>query len=103
MAFGLDRRTLLEWKQLAGKGEIAFITHFWLDDRFPECTSVTKVGCANVDKLEMWGAQYGLKREWIHHRHEYPHFDLLGNKQIEILRKEGLEEQLTKLGLRFQQ
>ncbi|WP_332634084.1 hypothetical protein [Halalkalibacter flavus] len=103
MAFGLKRRTLIEWKQLAEQGEIAFLTHFWIDERFPGCTSVTKVACADISKLESWGARYGLKPEWIHRRDKYPHFDLLGERQKEILRKEGLEEQLSNLGHDFQQ
>ncbi|KHF40480.1 hypothetical protein [Halalkalibacter okhensis] len=105
MAFGLKRRTLIEWKQLAEKGEIAFLTHFWLDERFPGCTTVTKVACTNISKLEGWGAQYGLKPEWIHRRDKYPHYDLLGDRQIEILKNEGLENHLFNLGQghRFQQ
>ncbi len=60
------------------KGEIAFLTHYWLDDRFPEAKTVTKAGCADIDKLIRWGAAYGLKKEWIHKKSEFPHFDLLG-------------------------
>ncbi|GAE24435.1 hypothetical protein JCM9140_362 [Halalkalibacter wakoensis JCM 9140] len=103
MAFGITRQALTEWKQLAGQGEIAFLTHFWLDERFPTCTSVTKVGCSNVSKLEKWGAKYGLKPEWIHRRDKYPHFDLLGDMQREILKKEGLEGQLINLGYSIRQ
>ncbi|WP_160723462.1 hypothetical protein [Bacillus sp. USDA818B3_A] len=95
MAFGIKRKELLEWKKRIDQGEIAFLTHFWLDERFPECKTVTKVGCLDLDKLAAWGKKYGLKKEWIHHRKDgYSHFDLLGEWQTEILQKEGLSEHL---------
>ncbi|MFC5711875.1 hypothetical protein ACFPU1_03695 [Thalassorhabdus alkalitolerans] len=97
MAFGIRREELKEWKRKASNGEIAFITHFWYDPRFPDCDTVTKVGCSNVKALISWGKQYGLKEEWIHLRKPYPHFDLLGEKQAEILQKEGKQSQLLKL------
>ena len=40
------------------------------------------------------GKKYELKAEWIHSREDFPHFDLLGEKQQMILRLEGKEEQL---------
>ncbi|WML44487.1 hypothetical protein [Neobacillus sp. PS3-40] len=93
MAFGIKKKDLIEWKQKIDNGEIAFLTHYWLDDRFPGCKTVTKVGCANLEKLAAWGQKYGLKKEWIDHRKNgYSHFDLLGEKQIEILKMEGLHE-----------
>ncbi|WP_071395049.1 hypothetical protein [Bacillus tuaregi] len=95
MAFGIKRHELLEWKRKVDRGEIAFLTHYWLDSRFPECKTVTKVGCKDIEKLIHWGKQYGLKAEWIDKRKaSYPHFDLLGQMQIEILEKEGLTEYL---------
>lgn len=97
MAFGIDRRQLQEWKQAVTRGEIAFLTHYWLDDRFPGINTVTKVGCSDVGKLAEWGKQYGLKKEWMHARDEYPHFDLLGERQEEILSREGQLDQLTRL------
>ncbi len=97
MAFGIKREQLMRWKEEAKSGEIAFLTHFWLDERFPACTTVTKVACADVNKLIAWGKQYGLKEEWIHYRDDFPHFDLLGEKQQLILAKEGKEMQLRKL------
>ncbi len=73
------------------QGEIAFLTHFWLDDRFPDSKTVTKVGCSDLEKLIQWGRQYGLKPEWLDIRQDgYSHFDLLGQKQREILTNEGL-------------
>ena len=93
MAFGIKREELMEWKRKVSEGEIAFITHYWIDDRFPQCKTVTKVGCRDLEKLITWGRQYGLQPEWIDGRNRsYPHFDLLGQKQIEILKKEGLDE-----------
>ncbi|MUV39855.1 NAD(+) synthase [Lentibacillus sp. JNUCC-1] len=81
MAFGLRRQELNQWKKAVKKGEIAFLTHYWLDDRFPGCDTVTKAGCADLPKLEAWGRQYGLKKEWIHRDDTYPHFDLFGERQ----------------------
>lgn len=91
LAFGIKKRELLEWKQKIDQGEIAFLTHYWLDDRFPGCKTVTKVGCSDLKKLAEWGEKYGLREEWIHHRRDgYSHFDLLGERQKKILEKEGL-------------
>lgn len=99
MAFGIRKQELNEWKDNVQSGEIAFITHYWLDPRFPQCKTVTKVGCSNIQKLADWGKQYGLKREWIHERDQYPHFDLLGDKQLQILHKENCLEQIRRFGL----
>lgn len=62
MAFGVKREELNRWKQAVKRGEIAFLTHYWLDDRFPGARTVTKAGCADIDKLVQWGAAYGLKK-----------------------------------------
>ncbi|PLR78581.1 hypothetical protein CU633_04965 [Bacillus sp. V3-13] len=94
MAFGINRQELQEWKKKIAAGEIAFLTHYWLDERFPGCNTVTKVGCSNIGKLAKWGAKYNLKPEWIHHRKDFPHFDLLGSRQVEILKAEGLFEHI---------
>lgn len=91
MAFGISREDLRKWKAKIDQGEIAFLTHYWIDDRFPDCKTVTKVGCNDLQKLSNWGKQYGLKPEWIDQRKNgYSHYDLLGQKQVEILVKEGL-------------
>ncbi|TDK59346.1 hypothetical protein E2K98_19080 [Bacillus salipaludis] len=91
MAFGIRRDELNEWKRKIDHGEIAFLTHYWLDERFPEYKTVTKVGCNDLEKLAEWGSKYGLKKEWIDHRKDgYSHFDLLGKRQKEILQAEGL-------------
>lgn len=101
MAFGITRDDLREWKTSIDKGRIAFLTHFWFDDRFPEIKTVTKVGCGDLDRLAAWGAAYGLRKEWIHIRQDgYSHFDLLGEKQIYILEKEGMLHQLSNLKTR---
>ena len=99
MAFGIKRKELVEWKQAVENGEIAFLTHYWLDDRFPGCSTVTKAGCADIEKLVEWGKQYGLKREWIDMRENYPHFDLFGKHELNILEHEGLTDQLERFGL----
>lgn len=92
MAFGINRKELQEWKEKVARGEIAFITHYWLDDRFPESKTVTKVGCSDLEKLAAWGIKYGLQPEWIDRRKtNLPHFDLFGARRDVILRKEGLE------------
>ncbi|TSB45156.1 hypothetical protein [Alkalicoccobacillus porphyridii] len=100
MAFGINRKQLNEWKNTAANGDIAFLTHYWLDERFPGCTSVTKVACTDVDRLANWGEQYGLKKEWIHKHERFPHFDLFGEWQQRILKREQKLEQLTNLGNR---
>lgn len=96
LAFGIKRSDVLEWKQQIDQGEIAFLTHYWLDDRFPGCKTVTKVGCQDMERLVEWGRKYDLKKEWIHHRKDgYSHFDLLGERQIEILKAEGINVRLA--------
>ncbi len=97
MAFGIRRPELERWKQGVQNGEISFLTHYWVDRRFPGCTTVTKVGCKDIDKLVEWGRRYGLRREWLDLRNDYPHFDLFGTRQRSILQSEGKIEQLNKL------
>ena len=97
MAFGIKRDELNRWKQDVTEERISFLTHYWVDDRFPGCSTVTKVGCSNLDKLEQWGRQYGLKPEWMDLRGDYPHFDLFGDHQKRILKAEGMLAQLEKL------
>ncbi|MGD6877761.1 hypothetical protein [Bacillus infantis] len=95
MAFGIGKKELREWKETIDKGEIAFLTHYWLDDRFPGCKTVTKVGCSDLGKLKRWGHSHGLKPEWIDIRKDgYSHFDLLGDRQKQILAKEGIRNPL---------
>ena len=99
MAFGINRQELVAWKRKVGKGEIAFLTHFWLDDRFPDCHTVTKVGCNDLIALKKWGASYGLKPEWIDYKDNYPHFDLFGYTQKKILVAENLFEHIERFNL----
>lgn len=100
MAFGITRNELMEWKRKAGRGEIAFLTHYWLHPKFPQCKTLTKAGCSDLSRLAEWGRQYGLKPEWIHRRSGYPHFDLVGDMQKEILIRENQWEQLARFGIR---
>ncbi|MCP8616406.1 hypothetical protein [Salirhabdus salicampi] len=100
MAFGIKREELKRWKQKVKKGEIAFLTHYWLDDRFPNSNSVTKVGCSDIAKLERWGRKYGLKREWIHRDDQYPHFDLFGEFQKDILEQEKITDQIERFQIK---
>jgi hypothetical protein len=95
LAFGLKRAQVNEWKQKIDSGEIAFLTHYWQDDRFPGYKTVTKVGCSALHKLAEWGKKYQLQPTWIHHRKDgYSHFDLIGERQKNILLKEGLIEHI---------
>ncbi|MBB3114596.1 hypothetical protein FHS18_006718 [Paenibacillus phyllosphaerae] len=72
------------------------MTHYWRDDRFPHMRTVTKVGCSDLARLAAWCTENGLNPGYIHRRDEYPHFDLLGSKQKEILRREGLTSHLER-------
>lgn len=99
MAFGIKREELNEWKKRVAKGDIAFLTHYWIHPKYPQCTTVTKAGCADLEKLFAWGRFYGLKKEWADLRSDFPHFDLIGDKQIEILKKEHLTSHLERFRL----
>ncbi|HLR08059.1 MAG TPA: hypothetical protein VK136_02205 [Bacillota bacterium] len=99
MAFGIKKEELAIWKSKVKMGEIAFLTHYWLDERFPSCFTVTKVGCSNIPKLRAWGKQYGLKETWIHYDDDYPHFDLFGKTQKDILQSEGQWDHIKRFGL----
>ncbi|WP_096200610.1 hypothetical protein [Bacillus sp. FJAT-45350] len=96
MAFGIKRKELLDWKLRVKNGEIAFITHYWIDERYPNITTVTKVGCSNIEKLSKWGEKYNIPSHRIHHRKDYPHFDLLGERQVKILKEENMLQQLNR-------
>lgn len=96
MAFGIKRAELNEWKQEVQSGNIAFLTHYWVDERFPGCNTVTKVGCSDLEKLKKWGKQYGLQPQWLDLRGDYPHFDLFGDRQKAILAAENMADQLKK-------
>lgn len=99
MAFGITREQLETWKQAVARGDIAFLTHYWLDPRFPGCRTVTKAGCADLAKLTSWCLGHGLNPAYIHRRPPYPHYDLIGRKQVEVLKAEGQFEQLRKFRL----
>lgn len=99
MAFGISREELRQWKHRVSEGEIAFITHYWVHPRFPQYTTVTKVGCADRQRLMEWAAENSLRAEWIHDRPPFPHFDLIGEKQIELLYKYEKYDQIKRFGL----
>lgn len=99
MAFGISRSEMNEWKAKVSRGEIAYLTHYWVDPRFPNIKTVTKVGCSDLNKLKRWCVENGLSPRYIHAREEYPHFDLLGPKQREILIREQLQEHLERFRL----
>ncbi|OXM83773.1 hypothetical protein [Paenibacillus rigui] len=101
MAFGIKRNELQLWKEAVSRGELAFLTHYWIDPRFPDIKSVTKVGCSDLDKLSDWCTSHGLNPQYIHHRQPFPHYDLMGSKQIEILRKEQLYSHLDRFHLTY--
>ncbi|BBH18692.1 hypothetical protein Back11_00370 [Paenibacillus baekrokdamisoli] len=99
MAFGITRKELERWKEKVTSGEIAFLTHYWFDPRFPTSNSVTKVGCSDLGKLSDWCVGRGLNPSYIHRRQPFPHYDLIGPKQSEILKLEQEWEQLRKFGM----
>ncbi|OXM16880.1 hypothetical protein [Paenibacillus herberti] len=96
MAFGIGREELGSWKRAVDGGEIAFLTHFWIDERFPGVTSVTKVGCSNLARLEEWCRSRDIPPKYIHRRDRYPHMDLFGEVQERILREQGLNDHLIR-------
>src|SRR5699024_10299076 len=81
MAFGIKREELINWKEQVMKGEIAFLTHYWQDDRFPGCYTVTKVGCSDINKLINWGKHYNLREELVELKEIFHNFDLFENKK----------------------
>ena len=99
MAFGIKREELINWKEQVMKGEIAFLTHYWQDDRFPGCYTVTKVGCSDINKLINWGKHYNLREEWVDLKESFPHFDLFGDKQKEVLMNEDKWSHIYKFKL----
>ncbi|MBY7143565.1 hypothetical protein KFZ56_11025 [Virgibacillus sp. NKC19-3] len=99
MAFGVKREEVNAWKKKVESGNIAFLTHFWIDDRFPGCDTVTKVGCSDIDKLKKWGKKYGLIENWIHKDERFPHFDLFGKQQKDILQQENKWDHIDKFRL----
>ncbi|MFD2760313.1 hypothetical protein [Lentibacillus juripiscarius] len=99
MAFGVNRSELKEWKDEVKRGHIAFLTHYWIDERFPGCVTVTKAGCRDLEKLTEWGKEYELSPEWIHQDKQFPHFDLFGERQKQILKQEGKWDQIRRFGL----
>lgn len=99
MAFGITRKELASWKQAVSRGEIALITHYWYDPRFPDVNTVTKAGCSDLARLTAWCENHGLNPKYIHRRSEFPHYDLIGPKQVEILQKEQRWDQLRRFKL----
>jgi hypothetical protein len=99
LAFGITREELNEWKAEVTRGETAYLTHYWFDPRFPDFRTVTKVGNANLERLEEWCIKNGLNPKYIHNRSPFPHFDLIGTKQKEILLKENLKQHLVRFRL----
>lgn len=99
MAFGIKREELERWKRTVASGELGYLTHYWLDPRFPGCNTVTKVGCSSLEKLVRWCERHGLNPRYIHRRDPFPHFDLFGPKQKEILVAEGRNDHIERFKL----
>lgn len=99
MAFGIKRQEMDDWKLAVSRGDIAYLTHYWIEPRFPGIRTVTKVGCSDLTKLEAWCVRKGLNPRYIHRREEYPHYDLIGTKQKEILYAEQLWDQIRRFGI----
>lgn len=102
MAFGITRAELAAWKAKVRQGEVSLLTHFWLHPRYPSIKTVTKAGCADLNALLTWGEPYELERKHLHLRNEFPHFDLIGDKQGEILAREGLWDQIIRFRIQVQ-
>lgn len=100
MAFGIKREELKNWKDQVLNGELAFLTHYWIDERFPGCDTVTKVGCSDVEKLKQWGRTYGLEDHWIDYKEKYPHYDLFGDYQKKVLHQEGIWNQIHRFEIK---
>lgn len=99
MAFGINRVELQRWKDQVIRGEIAIITHYWYDKRFPQYSTVTKIGCNNLEKLKQWGKKYALNPKWIDQHKKYPHYDLFGSLQLKVLMAEKQFDQIKKFQL----
>ncbi len=99
MAFGINREELERWKADVSRGNIAFLTHFWYDPGMPDVTSITKVGCADYRLLSEWCRKHGLNPAYIHMRDQYPHFDLIGKAQKQVLKAEGQWEHIWRFGI----
>lgn len=99
MAFGISKLELRQWKRTVSQGDIAFLTHFWWEPRFPNIHCVTKVGCSDLKRLVQWCKMNQLSPQYIHHRDRYPHFDLIGPKQKEILTSEGYHDHILRFRL----
>ncbi|SDB89801.1 hypothetical protein SAMN05421734_102293 [Pelagirhabdus alkalitolerans] len=99
MAFGITKQELKDWKARVAKNELAFLTHYWYDERFPDVSTVTKVGCRDINYLIEWGYQFNLKKEWIDHRSKYPHFDLMGPVQKHVLEQMELDSHIRRFNL----
>lgn len=99
MAFGITRDELNRWKEAVARGDIAYLTHYWLDPRFPGARTVTKVGCSDLARLAAWCEARSLNPRYIHNRPPFPHFDLIGRKQIDVLRQERLWDHLERFRL----
>lgn len=99
MAFGISKQELQQWKEIVGRGGIALLTHYWFDPRFPQYTTVTKVGCSDLNLLTRWCKENGLDPRYIHNRQPYPHFDLIGPRQAELLQKYANDQHIPRFGL----
>jgi hypothetical protein len=99
LAFGVKRQELQQWKEAVARGEIAYLTHYWTDPRFQSIRTVTKVGCSDRKRLTDWCKRHGLNPAYIHEHPPYPHFDLMGPRQKEILEKEQLHEHIRRFRL----
>jgi hypothetical protein len=100
LAFGIKRDELNAWKEAVTREETSYLTHYWFDPRFPDYRTVTKVGNANLEKLTQWCIQNGVNPRYIHNRPPFPHFDLIGPKQIEILLQANLQNHIDRFNLK---
>ncbi|EUJ33316.1 hypothetical protein MFLO_03215 [Listeria floridensis FSL S10-1187] len=101
MAFGVKRDELKAFQQKAESGEVALLTHYWLDKRFPNSKTVTKAASSDLEALKKWGSQYHLPEAYIDYGHKnLPHYDLFGEIQLKVLEQEGKWDQIERFHLR---
>ncbi|GAC43630.1 hypothetical protein PPOP_3029 [Paenibacillus popilliae ATCC 14706] len=55
--------------------------------------------CADMARLSVWCVEHGLNPRYIHARRPFPHYDLIGPRQREILRQEQQWDQLERFWL----
>lgn len=88
MAFGVKKNELKRYKKNVANNELAILTHYWSDDRFPDSNTVTKVAANDLETLKAWGKKLQLYDYMIDPEStKIPHFDLFGPIQVRVLKE----------------